>query len=149
MDEGFVAGRAEIAEAAVEAAGVVPAFDPVEDGPVEAGDGRPGATVDEFSFDGGEEALGDGVVPACSFASQRQGTAVIGGELAEVPAGVLAAAVGVEDRPGRWAACVKALNRASEISSVRMWSASAQPTTLRLARSITVARYAQPSQVAI
>ena len=36
--------------------------------------------------------------------------------------------------------CTKAISSASVTSSVRMWSASAQPTTLRLARSMTVAR---------
>ena len=34
----------------------------------------------------------------------------------------------------------KAIDSASSTSSVRMWSASAQPTTLRLAKSMTVAR---------
>jgi hypothetical protein len=34
----------------------------------------------------------------------------------------------------------KAIDSASSTSSVRMWSASAQPTTRRLARSMTVAR---------
>jgi hypothetical protein len=40
-----------------------------------------------------------------------------------------------------------ALVRASAISSVRRCSAIANPTTRRLAMSITVARYSQPSQV--
>jgi hypothetical protein len=30
-----------------------------------------------------------------------------------------------------------------------MWSAMAKPTTRRLARSMTVAKYSQPSQVAM
>ncbi len=42
-----------------------------------------------------------------------------------------------------------AVSKASEISSVRMRSASAQPATRRLARPITVARYAHPPQVAM
>ena len=48
----------------MEPPGVVPPFDVVEDGPVQPGPGRPGLVVDEFSLDGGEEAPGDGVVPA-------------------------------------------------------------------------------------
>ena len=40
-----------------------------------------------------------------------------------------------------------AMRSASPTSVVRMWSAIAQPTTRRLARSITVARYNQPSRV--
>jgi hypothetical protein len=43
----------------------------------------------------------------------------------------------------------KAIESASSTSSIRMCSASAQPTTLRLAKSMTVARYAQPCQVAM
>ena len=60
----FVAGGAEVAEGAVEAAGVVPAFDVVEDGAAEPGAGGPRAGVDQLAFDGREERLGHGVVPA-------------------------------------------------------------------------------------
>ena len=42
-----------------------------------------------------------------------------------------------------------AMSRASMIRSVRMWSAIAQPMTLREWQSMTVARYAQPVQVPI
>ncbi|HLK16512.1 MAG TPA: hypothetical protein VKT78_17025 [Fimbriimonadaceae bacterium] len=41
----------------------------------------------------------------------------------------------------------RAMLSALSTSSVRMWSASAQPTIRRDDRSMTVARYAQPSQV--
>jgi len=40
-----------------------------------------------------------------------------------------------------------AMRSASATRSVSMCSASAHPTTRRVARSITVARYAQPSHV--
>jgi len=40
-----------------------------------------------------------------------------------------------------------AIWRASLTSSARMWSAMAKPTTRLEARSITVAKYSQPSQV--
>ena len=56
------------------------------------------------------------------------------------PAGVLAAPVGMEDDAPLAGRTAKAIFRASATSSVRMWSASAQPTTRRLARSMTVAR---------
>jgi len=49
--------------------------------------------------------------------------------------------------PGAGFLFLIAMSRASTISSVRMWSAMAQPTTLREWQSITVARYAQPVQV--
>ena len=49
--------------------------------------------------------------------------------------------------PGPGPRAATAIRRASATSSVRMWSAIDQPTTRREARSITVARYSQPSQV--
>ncbi len=42
--------------------------------------------------------------------------------------------------PGAGCRDSRAMRRASLTSSVRMWSAIAQPTTLRLAKSITLAR---------
>ena len=42
-----------------------------------------------------------------------------------------------------------AMVSASATSSVRMWLASAQPTTRRDDRSMTVAKYAHPSPVAM
>src|SRR5438067_3705224 len=70
-------------------AGVVPAFDVVEDSPVQACAGGPGAAVDELALDGGEEALSNGVIPAFSFSGYRQDDAVRAGQGGEVPAGVL------------------------------------------------------------
>jgi hypothetical protein len=65
-----------MAESAVQPPGVVPAFDVAEDGAAEPGPGEPGPVVDEFAFDGGEEALGDGVVPAFTLAGDGQDDAV-------------------------------------------------------------------------
>ena len=42
---------------------------------------------------------------------------------------------------------VMAIARASVTRLVRMWSASCQPVTIRVARSMTVARYSHPSPV--
>jgi hypothetical protein len=55
--------------------------------------------VDEFGFDGGEERLGDGVVPALAASAVRQPDTVGGGEAGVLGAGVLAAAVGMEHQP--------------------------------------------------
>jgi hypothetical protein len=49
--------------------------------------------------------------------------------------------------PGSGSRAARALVRASLTSSVRMWSAIANPTSRRLAMSITVAKYSHPSQV--
>lgn len=49
----FIGVGTEVAEAGVRAAGVVPAFDVVEDRFVRGGTGGPAAAVDEFGFDAG------------------------------------------------------------------------------------------------
>jgi len=73
----------------MEPAGVVPALDVVEDGPVEPGQGRPGAVIDELAVDSGEEALGDGVVSAFALAGDGQDDAMCPGQDGVVLAGVL------------------------------------------------------------
>jgi transposase InsO family protein len=45
--------------------------------------------VEQFAFDGGEEALGEGVVPALSGAAYRQGDLAVAGEGREGGRGVL------------------------------------------------------------
>jgi hypothetical protein len=57
----FVGGWAEVAEAGVPTAGVVPAFHIFEDCLVCQGFRRPGLPVEQFGLDGGEERLGDRV----------------------------------------------------------------------------------------
>ena len=89
VDESFVLGGAEVTEGAVGPAGVVPAFDPVEDSSTQAGDGRPGLAVDELSFDGGKKTLSYCIVPAFPFAAERQDYPVFLGEVAKIMAGVL------------------------------------------------------------
>ncbi len=82
-------------------------------------------------------------------AADRERDAEAVGEARELGAGVLTAAVGVEDHPGLGTALGDALVSAASIRSVRRWSAVAQPTTRRDAMSMTVARYSQPSHVRI
>ena len=104
------------------------------------GTGWPCVHMNELGFEGGEEALGDGVVPALTrrdrdwrmpLASSRSPNTV---------------EVYCEPRsecnisPGAGRRWWMAMRRASQTSSVRMWSAMAQPTTRREATSITVAR---------
>jgi hypothetical protein len=49
--------------------------------------------------------------------------------------------------PGAAWPWLMAIAKASVTRLVRMWLASCQPVTIRVARSITVARYSQPSPV--
>jgi hypothetical protein len=58
-------------------------LDVLEDLGPQLGLGRPGATVDEFLLERGEEALGDGVVEAVAAAAHRLGDAGGAGLLAE------------------------------------------------------------------
>src|SRR4051794_29079990 len=92
-------GWGAVAEAGVQPAGVVPAFDPLEDGPVESGAGGPRPGVDEFAFDGREERLGHRVVPTLPATADREDHAVVPSEGRVVPARILAAPVRVEDEP--------------------------------------------------
>ncbi len=82
----------------------------------------------------------DGVIPTLALATHGQGDPELGGQGGEVAAGVLTAAVGVEDHPGRWGAlgAGHAQGIGDEIGAHVI--GSAQPTTRREARSMTVAR---------
>lgn len=62
-------GGGAVAEAGVEPAGVVPALDPGEHGPVEPCAGGPRSGVDQFAFDGREERLGHRVAGAIRASS--------------------------------------------------------------------------------
>jgi hypothetical protein len=63
--------------------------------------GGPRLSVQQFGFDGREERLGDRVVPALTAPAHRQADAVSGGEAGMLGAGVLTAAIGMKDQPGR------------------------------------------------
>jgi hypothetical protein len=56
----------------------------------------------------------------------------------------VSAAVVVEGRPGWTRPWVRAIAKASVNRVVRTWLASCQPVTIRLPKSMTVARYGEP-----
>jgi hypothetical protein len=60
----------------------------------------PGPGVDELALAGGEEALGEGVVPALALAADRQRDLAVSGEGGVLGGGVLAAPVTAEDHAG-------------------------------------------------
>ncbi len=91
-------GRAQVAEGAVQAAGVVPALDVVEDGPAKFGDAAPGPGGDQLSFDGGEEGFRDGVVVGTTGQPQRQPDAICPGQSGKVLACVLTSAVRINPK---------------------------------------------------
>ena len=56
--------------------------------------------VQPFDLQGCEQRLRAGVIPAVALAAHRSGDAALLKQLAELMAGVLAAAIAMEDRPG-------------------------------------------------
>src|SRR5262245_40203210 len=104
MIVGLERSRRLVAEGGVPALAVVEDLDEVEDRRPCLLAGRPGEAVDELDLEGGEEALGDGVIPAGARPAEALGDAVAGEEPGVVGGGVLAAAIGVVDQAGRRAA---------------------------------------------
>ncbi len=91
--------------------------------------------VDELSTQGGEEALGDSVVPAVTFAAHAWSHAV-GAELgAVVGARVRAAAVRVVKKPRRRLPCLQ-----GRLQRFQRQDGVAQPTTRRENKSSMTAR---------
>jgi hypothetical protein len=64
IERGFVGDWAKIVRCRVSLSGVVPAFDVLEDRLAGSSAGGPGAPAEHLGLDGGDERLGDGVVPA-------------------------------------------------------------------------------------
>jgi hypothetical protein len=132
----FEVGWREVAEGGMAALAVVEDLDVLEDSGPGLLPGGPVLAVEQLGLEGGEEALGDGVVPAGAGAADALAGVPVG-QPGRVGAGeVLGAAVGVVD-----------LARESSACSVRWWSASDQPTTRRECASRMAARYSQPSSV--
>src|SRR5918997_256153 len=103
----FELGWREVAEGGMAALAVVEGLDVVEDGGPGLLAGPPGLSVEQLGLEGGEEALGDGVVPTGAGAADA---------LADLPVGqaggvgvgeVLGTPVGVVDPAGRRSATVQ------------------------------------------
>ena len=109
---------------------------------MQSGTCRPGSSVDELSLVGGEEALGYCIVPALALFSRPTTRRPFAGPTRRSPGSCIdrTQPVGVKDDTGAGCRFTKAIVRASSMSLVRMWSASDQPTTFRLAKSMTVAK---------
>ena len=86
------------------------------------------------------DAFRGGVVPAHPGAADAASDVYRGAELCEFPGGVLGQPRSEwKIAPGRVWPWVMAICSASMTSEVRMWSASCQPTTMRVHKSMTVA----------
>lgn len=132
----------------MKASGVIEAVDVGEDRPVRVLMIEPAMTEQVLKLEGAPERLHRGVVVAIAPATHRGVQVVLRQQLPEGGAGVLGAAIGVHDQAADvgWRvcrACCKARSTNSDASVV----AVAQPTMRRLNRSMTPARYNQPSTV--
>src|SRR6266540_4549061 len=83
----------QVAKGAVQAGAVVPG-DVFHGGVACGGAGGPGLVVEALAFQGGEERLGERVVPALPGAAARQDDRQVVGEGGVGAAGVLTAAIG-------------------------------------------------------
>src|SRR4249920_2079263 len=81
-------GGAVVAEGAVQPGAVVPA-DVLNDRPPRRCPGGPGLGLDQLAFDRGEEALGQGVIPALAGAAGRESDLPAAGDGGELRGGVL------------------------------------------------------------
>ncbi len=106
---GFELVGGHVAEGAVQAGAVVPG-DVFHGGVAGGGPGGPGLLVEALAFQGGEERLGERVVPSLAGAACRQADHEIVGEGGVVAAG-LATLVRMEHHPGRPAATASARRR--------------------------------------
>lgn len=102
-----------------------------------------GLLVVELNFETGKEGFGYRVVIAGRDASLGLVNEVVFVERVEFLAGVLSVPVGVNTLLDR-AALPRAISKAVVTRLVRIWLAVCQPSTLRVARSITAARYNHP-----
>ncbi len=69
----FVLGGAEVCERRVPLTRAVEGLDEVEDGHPDVVAGAPARVVDQFTFEGGEEGLGEGIVIAIADRAHRDG----------------------------------------------------------------------------
>src|SRR5215471_14108010 len=117
-------GGAAVAGGAVQPGAVVPA-DVFHDRPLGHGSGWPGLEVEQLAFDGGEEALGEGVVPALAGAAMGQHYGIVSGQGRELGGGVWQPLSAWKITPGPGSRAATALASAAATSSVRRWAARA------------------------
>ena len=104
--------------------------------------------VDEFLLQRAEERRGHGVVPAVALAAHGWHRRDVGQRGLVCGAGVLRAAVAVVNEPFvGLTSRHRLVQRPGCTALVSMCDASAQPTTFRLNRSMSTARYTQPAWV--
>src|SRR3954466_8184546 len=149
----FELHRAEEVERGVAPDGVVDSIDVTADGVCSLGPGLEDGAPDELGFQRLEERLHHGIVETVAPARPGNPEAVRP-ELGLIRRrAILAASVGVVDQPGGRASPGAGRRRASAlrsaVSAKSVWrrSLTAPPTTRRAHRSMTTARYSQPSRV--
>ena len=95
---GFEVNWGKIVQGAVSALAIVKAFDEFKDVLAGLGAGGELAAVNQFEFEGAPEAFHGGVVVAVAFAAHGGHAARLGQRVPVVGAGVLNAAIGMEQQ---------------------------------------------------
>ena len=122
-----------VIQGAVSALAIVEGFDVIEDLGASLAAGVEVAAIDQFEFESAPEAFHGGVVVAVAFAAHRGDEAGLGEGLTVIGAGVLDAAIGVEQQiGGRAADAAEPWQELLRQGAVSMRSLMAQPTILRL-----------------
>ena len=136
---------------------IVPAFDKLKNDGARFSRCVEACAVEQFAFEGCEEAFTQGIVKAITDRAHGRADASFAAAATKGKGGVLATMIGMMDdilgmtlldshtAPARSAGVC----RACRTSSVCRWVAMAQPTIRRLQASSTTARYRNPAQVGI
>src|SRR5215204_7605715 len=82
-------GRCKVAEGGMAALAVVEGLDVLEDGRLCLLPGGPGLAVEQLGLEGGEEALGDGIVPTGAGATDALAQVVVGEPVGVGPGQIL------------------------------------------------------------
>ena len=98
--------------------------------------------VEQLGFEAAPKRFGVGVIVAVAQPAIALQRPTAGKQLLKADGRVLAALVGVDNKPGRGPA--RARRKASLTRSTGIVSRTSQPTTLREQRSSHTARYSQP-----
>jgi hypothetical protein len=128
----------------VQPATVVEDLDELEDRSARGCPSRESLAVDELLLERGEEALGERIVRALAGSRERLGETV---GIEDRPGPALAAAIGVDDEPRRWVTQLQGHGEGVAAEGAPHVVGHREATTRRLARSIVVARFRQPSWV--
>ena len=107
------------------------------------------AMMNQFDLKGVEKALGDGIIPAITLLTHAGFNAMVVQKFPVTVSGVLAASIAMRYQSLSGLRFHRAISSASLTRPAVIRDPMDHPTTARENRSITTARYSQPSRVGI